>query len=133
MLVYRYLAQGHPAERLIETLGRTLLREVAEFHPYQMFEAGVQQYRELVRARQQDASYVLVGVARCLAARGLTVRSKLQTAHIDVRLQHGEATPSRRTRRGDRLISGSLRPFVPATLRPSRQWLIVWLIVASGL
>lgn len=43
MLVYRYLAQGHPAERLIETLGRTLLREVAEFHPYQMFEAGVQQ------------------------------------------------------------------------------------------
>ena len=33
---------GHPSERLIATLGHALLREDADFHTYQMFEAGAQ-------------------------------------------------------------------------------------------
>ncbi len=90
-LVYRYLAQGHPAEGLIQTLGNTLLREDAEFHSYQMFEAGVQLHRELVASnRPREASYVLVGVARYLAAHAPTARAMLQTARIALRLHRGE-------------------------------------------
>jgi len=89
-LVYRYLAQGLPDNRLIQTLGHTLLREDAEFHSYQMFEAGVQQYRELKATRPREAPYVLVGVARYLAAHSPTPRSMLQTAKIALRLHRGE-------------------------------------------
>jgi nitrite reductase/ring-hydroxylating ferredoxin subunit len=89
-LVYRYLAQGHPADRLIQTLGKTLLREDAEFHSYQMFEAGVRQYDELKAARPREAGYVLVGVARYLAAHAPTARAMLQTARIAQRLHRGE-------------------------------------------
>ena len=45
-LVARYLILGHPVEPLIATLTRAVLREDAEFHTYQMLEAGVQQYRQ---------------------------------------------------------------------------------------
>jgi hypothetical protein len=89
-LVYRYLTLGHPDERLIEMLGRVLLREDAEFHSYQMLEAGVQQYRELKETRPREAIYVLVGVARYLAAHSPTARAMLQTARIAVRLHRGE-------------------------------------------
>ena len=43
-LVARYLNLGHPVEPLIATLTRAVLRADAEFHTYQMLEAGVQQY-----------------------------------------------------------------------------------------
>jgi nitrite reductase/ring-hydroxylating ferredoxin subunit len=89
-LVYRYLAQGHPADRLIQTLGNTLLREDAEFHSYQMFEAGVRQYGELRASNPKEAGNVLVGVARYLAAHSPTSRAMLQTARIAVRLHRGE-------------------------------------------
>jgi nitrite reductase/ring-hydroxylating ferredoxin subunit len=89
-VVYRYLAQGDPADRLIQTLGRTLLREDAEFHSYQMFEAGVRQYAELAPSRPREAGYVLVGVARYLAAHAPTARAMLQTARIALRLHRGE-------------------------------------------
>lgn len=89
-LVYRYLAAGYPDDRLIQTLGQVLLREDAEFHSYQMFEAGVQQYRELRVVRPLEARYTLVGVARYLAAHSPTPRSMLQTARIAVRLQRGD-------------------------------------------
>lgn len=89
-LVYRYLALGHPAEQLIQALGQSLLREDAEFHSYQMFEAGVQQYRELARVNPAEARYVLVGVARYLAAHAPTARAMLQTARIATRLQRGD-------------------------------------------
>lgn len=89
-LVYRYLARGFPDDRLIQTLGHSLLREDAEFHSYQMFEAGVQQYRELKATRPREARYVLVGVARYLAAHSPTSRAMLQTAKIAMRLHRGE-------------------------------------------
>jgi len=89
-LAYRYLAQGHPAERLIAVLGRVLLREDAEFHSYQMLEAGVQQYRLLRETRPRAAAYALVGVARYLAAHSPTSRALLQTARIAQRLHRGE-------------------------------------------
>jgi hypothetical protein len=40
-LVARYLMLGHPVEPLIATLACAVLREDAEFHIYQMLEAGV--------------------------------------------------------------------------------------------
>jgi hypothetical protein len=89
-LAYRYLVQGHPAERLIQALGRAMLREDGEFHSYQMLEAGVRQYRELLADRPREARYVLVGVARYLAAHSPTARAMLQTARIALRLHRGD-------------------------------------------
>ncbi len=89
-LVYQYLARGFPDEPLIQVLGHTLLREDAEFHSYQMFEAGVQQYLDLKATRPREAPYVLVGVARYLAAHSPTPRAMLQTARIAMRLHRGE-------------------------------------------
>jgi nitrite reductase/ring-hydroxylating ferredoxin subunit len=90
LLAYRYLAQGHPADRLIQTLGRALLREDGEFHSYQMLEAGVRQHAELAAVRPREARYVLVGVARYLAAHSPTARAMLQTARIALRLHRGD-------------------------------------------
>jgi hypothetical protein len=45
-VVARYLTLGHPADLLITTLAHAVLREDADFHTYQMLEAGVQQFRE---------------------------------------------------------------------------------------
>ena len=47
MVVHRYLSQGHDRAPLLATLGRMLLREDAEFHSYQMYEAGLALEREL--------------------------------------------------------------------------------------
>ena len=56
-LVARYLILGHPAEPLIATLARAVLREDAEFHTYQILEAGVQQYRQWGESRRGDTSW----------------------------------------------------------------------------
>ena len=88
-LVARYLVLGHSVELLITTLARAVLREDAEFHTYQMLEAGVQQYREWddSRARRQ----ILIAVARYIAAHSPTERAQLQTAVVARRLSRGEA------------------------------------------
>lgn len=86
-----YLRGGHDDKRLIAALGHTLLREDAEFHTYQTYEAGVQQYRALLPSRPEAARHVLVAVARYLAAHAPTSRAMLQTARIAMRLQRGEA------------------------------------------
>jgi hypothetical protein len=88
-LVARYLMLGHAVEPLIATLARAVLREDAEFHTYQMLEAGVQQYREWgesVAGRQ-----ILIAVARYIAAHSPTERAQLQTAMVARRLSRGEA------------------------------------------
>ena len=90
VLVYRYLATGASVQRLIQTLGRALLREDAEFHSYQMFEASVRQFRELEGRQPELAGSMLVGCARYLAAHAPTARSMLQTARIAQRLHRGE-------------------------------------------
>jgi hypothetical protein len=42
----RYLGLGHPASLLIETFARAVLREDADFHTYQMLEAGIRTYQD---------------------------------------------------------------------------------------
>ena len=84
----RYLAQGAPVEPLLATLTRAVVREDADFHTFQMLEAGVQQYEEW-RGTAQGTN-ILIAVARYLAAHSPTQRAQLQTAQIALRLHRGE-------------------------------------------
>ena len=88
-LVYRFLADGHPVDRLFRTLAISLLREDAEFHSFQMLEAGIRQYEEL--KGRAEADHVLIATARYLAAHAPTQRALNQTAQIALRLSRGEA------------------------------------------
>ena len=87
--VARYLMLGHPVEPLIAMLARAVLREDAEFHTYQMLEAGVQQYREW--GESAAGRQILIAVARYIAAHSPTERAQLQTAMVARRLSRGEA------------------------------------------
>jgi hypothetical protein len=88
-LVARYLTLGHSPDRLITTLARAVLREDADFHTYQMLEAGVRQYREW--GEGDEGRHILIAVARYLAAHSPTERAQLQTATVARRLSLGEA------------------------------------------
>jgi hypothetical protein len=88
-LVARYLALGHPVDKLIVTLARAVLREDADFHTYQMLEAGVRQYREW--GDGEEGRHILIAVARYLAAHSPTERAQLQTAMVARRLSLGHA------------------------------------------
>ena len=84
----RYLALGHPAGPLIETFAQAVLREDADFHTYQMLEAGIRTYQDWGCCQEGHA--VLLGVARYLAAHAPTRRSQLQTARVARRLSRGQ-------------------------------------------
>jgi hypothetical protein len=88
-LVARYLLLGHPADPLIATLARAVLREDAGFHAYQMLEAGVCQYRDW--GESEPGRHILIAVARYLAAHSPTQRAQLQTAVVARRLSRGES------------------------------------------
>ena len=87
-LVHRYLALGHDASALIDTLAQAVLREDFDFHSLQMLEAGVRQYRRW--GDQPEGHTILIAVARYLAAHSPTQRAQLQTARIALRLHRGE-------------------------------------------
>jgi nitrite reductase/ring-hydroxylating ferredoxin subunit len=89
--VYRYLSLGHPDGPLLARLGHLLVREDAEFHSYQMLEAGFRQYKLLRERRPAEARHVLIAVARYVAAHSPTSRAMLQTARNATRLARGEA------------------------------------------
>jgi len=91
LVAHRYLSQGYDRGLLIAALGRTLLREDAEFHSYQMYEAGLALEGELRDSRPAAANHVLVAVTRYLAAHAPTSRAMLQTARTAMRLQRGES------------------------------------------
>lgn len=88
-LVARYLTLGHPVDKLIATLARAVLREDADFHTYQMLEAGVRQYREW--GDGDEGRHILIAVARYLAAHSPTERAQLQTAMVARRLRLGQS------------------------------------------
>lgn len=89
-VVDHWLALGHEPAPLIAELGHLLLREDAEFHTYQMLEAGVALHRELVTDDPLRANRVLVAVTRYLAAHAPTSRAMHQTATTGRRLQRGD-------------------------------------------
>jgi nitrite reductase/ring-hydroxylating ferredoxin subunit len=76
-------------EEVIHALGHALLREDAGFHDFQIFEAGLRQYRQFAGTSLGD--HVLIGAARFLTAHAPTVRAVGQTYDIATRLHRGEA------------------------------------------
>ena len=87
-LVVDLLARGRH-EEVVSTLGHAMLREDAGFHQFQIYEAGVRQYRQF--AGRPLGDHVLIGVARFLTAHAPTVRAAGQTYDIAGRLHRGEA------------------------------------------
>jgi nitrite reductase/ring-hydroxylating ferredoxin subunit len=88
ILVARYLGGGGDPNRLLATLGKSLLREDRNFHTIQMVEAAFRQYAAL-RGTPAGA-HVLIAAARYLAAHSPTVRAQRQTYNIAWRLHRGE-------------------------------------------
>jgi hypothetical protein len=82
------LAGSHHAE-VVTTLGHALLREDAGFHQFQIYEAGLRQYKRFAGTSLGDD--VLIGVTRYMAAHSPTVRAAGQTFHTAERLHRGEA------------------------------------------
>ena len=76
-------------DEVIHTLGYALLREDAGFHQFQIYEAGLRQYRNF--EGRAHADHILIGVARFLTAHAPTVRAAGQTFDIAARLHRGEA------------------------------------------
>jgi nitrite reductase/ring-hydroxylating ferredoxin subunit len=83
-----YLASGEPDGDLLGMLGQALLREDADFHTYQMAEAGFRQYQAL--RGTEEGRNVLIAVGRYLAAHAPTDRAMGQTYQIAMRLHRGE-------------------------------------------
>ena len=76
-------------DSVVQTLGHALLREDAGFHQFQIYEAGLRQYRNFAGTPLGD--HVLIGTARFLTAHAPTVRATGQTYDIAARLHRGEA------------------------------------------
>jgi nitrite reductase/ring-hydroxylating ferredoxin subunit len=87
-IVADMLAHGRH-EDVVRGLGHALLREDSRFHEFQIYEAGIRQYRQSVP--RVLGEHVLIGVARFLTAHAPTVRAVGQTYDIAARLHRGEA------------------------------------------
>jgi nitrite reductase/ring-hydroxylating ferredoxin subunit len=88
-IAYGYLHGGGDPSRLIATLTHALLREDCGFHWYQVVEAGVRQFNAWP-AGSEEASLVLTGIARFLAAHTPTRRETSRVVDIAARLRRGE-------------------------------------------
>ena len=80
---------GGRHEEVVRALGHAMLREDAGFHQFQIYEAGLRQYRRFAGGPAGD--HVLIGTARFLTAHAPTVRAVGQTYDIAARLHRGEA------------------------------------------
>jgi nitrite reductase/ring-hydroxylating ferredoxin subunit len=85
-----FLGSGGDPHRLIARLGAALLAEDAEFHWFQVVEAGARQFHAWPPG-SEEAALVLVGVTRFLAAHTPTRRELSQVVQIAARLGRGEA------------------------------------------
>ena len=89
-IAYGFLRAGGDPRRLVARLGAALLAEDAEFHWFQVVEAGVRQFHAWPPGSEEGA-LVLVGVARFLAAHTPTRRELPQVVQIATRLGRGDA------------------------------------------
>ncbi|MDF2961330.1 MAG: Rieske (2Fe-2S) protein [Paenibacillus sp.] len=89
-----YLGTRQDPEVLLNTLGHCLLREDAEFHTFQMYEAAVTEYGNWQDRSDAFAEYaketILLACTRYLAAHAPTARELPHTARIALRLHRGE-------------------------------------------
>ena len=89
-----YLHVGGDTDALLNTLGHSLLREDADFHSFQMYEAAVGEY-ELWTTRNDAfaasaGETMLLAATRYLAAHAPTPRELPHVARIATRLHRGE-------------------------------------------
>ncbi|WP_018924340.1 Rieske (2Fe-2S) protein [Salsuginibacillus kocurii] len=92
--VVQYIEQNGDEAELFNTLGHALLREDANFHTYQMYEAASTEYD---RWADEDSPFakkaketLLIALARYLAAHAPTARKMPHTGKIAHRLYRGE-------------------------------------------
>ncbi|MGG4191841.1 Rieske (2Fe-2S) protein [Paenibacillus jamilae] len=92
--VIRYLRSGGKPEPLFNVLGHALLREDAEFHSFQMYEAAIAEYdrwaSESGTFAEKARETLILAVTRYLAAHAPTSRETPHTATIAWRLHRGE-------------------------------------------
>jgi nitrite reductase/ring-hydroxylating ferredoxin subunit len=89
-IAYGFLRSGGDPRGLLAKLGAALLAEDAEFHWFQVVEAGARQFHAWPTGSEEGA-LVLVGVSRFLAAHTPTRRELPQVVQIATRLGRGEA------------------------------------------
>jgi nitrite reductase/ring-hydroxylating ferredoxin subunit len=89
-IAYGFVRAGGDPRRLVARLGAALLAEDAEFHWFQVVEAGVRQFHAWPPGSEEGA-LVLVGIVRFLAAHTPTRRELPQVVQIATRLGRGEA------------------------------------------
>lgn len=89
-----YLARGGDKSELFNTLGHALLREDAEFHSFQMYEAAMVEHdhweREDSELSRHAQETLILAVTRYLAGHAPTAREMPHTARIAMRLHRGE-------------------------------------------
>ncbi|NOU85492.1 Rieske 2Fe-2S domain-containing protein [Paenibacillus sp. LMG 31460] len=92
--VMDYIHGGGEPGALLNTLGHALLREDAEFHSFQMYEAAVAEYDRWQAATgsfaEKAKETMLLACTRYLAAHAPTARELPHTAKIAWRLHKGE-------------------------------------------
>jgi nitrite reductase/ring-hydroxylating ferredoxin subunit len=92
--VMEYLHAGGDKGALFNTLGHALLREDAEFHSFQMYEAGSVEHNHWEQEESPLAEWAkethIIAVTRYLAAHAPTSRELPHTAKIAMRLHQGE-------------------------------------------
>ncbi|WP_240419670.1 Rieske (2Fe-2S) protein [Paenibacillus periandrae] len=92
--VINYIHGGGEPGALLNTLGHALLREDAEFHSFQMYEAAVTEYDHWQTAAgsfaEKAKETMLLACTRYLAAHAPTARELPHTAKIAWRLHKGE-------------------------------------------
>ena len=89
-IAHGFLRQGGDPRRLLAHLGAALLAEDAEFHWFQVVEAGARQFHAWP-AGAPEGALVLAGIARFLAAHTPTRRELSQVVQIATRLGRGES------------------------------------------
>jgi len=90
----RYLRSGGKPEPLFNVLGHALLREDADFHSFQMYEAAAAEFdrwsSETGPFAEKARETLIVAATRYLAAHAPTSRETPHTANIAWRLHRGE-------------------------------------------
>ncbi|MFD1676516.1 Rieske (2Fe-2S) protein [Alicyclobacillus fodiniaquatilis] len=92
--VANYLNNNGDVDALLNTLGHTLLREDAEFHSFQMYEAALNEYERWASVDSPMSECaketMLFALTRYLAAHAPTARELPHVVRIAWRLQRGE-------------------------------------------
>lgn len=92
--VAQYLDEGKDVAALFNALGHALLREDAEFHSFQMYEAALAEYdwwgEDSTEFAAQAQRTIILALTRYLAAHAPTARELPNIVRIAWRLQHGE-------------------------------------------